>query len=90
MKITAQIPAIQVEDTRIANKGGGYKQQQAILLHIEGRMTPLETSVILDGAPHPVGYYELDKASFYSGKYGRVEFGVRLGKQIQQQTAKAA
>lgn len=91
MKIHATIPQIVVDETRIAAKGGGYKKQQTVLLHIEGRLSPLETSVILnDDKPYPIGVYELDPGSFYAGKYGRTEFGVRLGKQLQAPTAKAA
>lgn len=89
MKIHASIPQVITRDTRIQNKSGGYKLEQVILLHVEGRLTPLESSVILNnGDTYPVGVYVLDPSSFHAGRYGRIEFDIRLGK--RHEPAKAA
>lgn len=90
MKIHASIPQVAVTETRIVSKGGGYKSQQSVLLHVEGRLAPLESSVILeDGKPFEVGLYEISPDSFYAARFG-AQFSLRLGNKIASAKIAAA
>lgn len=85
MKIYASVPAVITRDTKLQNKDKSFAKEQAVLLHIEGRLAPLETSVLLNGGaqPHEVGSYSVDPSSFGSGNYGSVTFRLRLGAKLQ-------
>lgn len=92
MKIYASVPQIIVRETTLKNKDGSMAREQAVLLHVEGKLAPLECSVLLRGGTEPfqVGNYEIDPGSFGSGQYGRLEFRLRLGVKVAAQLAKAA
>lgn len=93
MKIKVQVPQIITQQTQLKNKDGSYAEEQVVLLVVEGKLAPLECTVLLRGgaAPYQVGEYTVDPASFTSGQYGRLDFRLRLGAKITPATvAKAA
>lgn len=93
MKLYASIPQVIVRETRLQNKDKSFAKEQAVLLHIEGRLAPLETSVLLTGGTqqYEPGMYAVDASSFSTGNYGRIEFRLRLGAKLQAPgVAKAA
>lgn len=85
MKIVARVPQIIVRPTRMTDKQGNLKQEQVFLLDVEGKLAPMETTIMLEQGqtPYGVGEYDVDGGSFSSGQYGRVEFRLRIGKQIE-------
>lgn len=92
MKIYVVVPQGQpiVRETRLKNKDGSFAKEQAVLLHVEGRLAPLETVVLLQQGPFGPGAYEVDGSSFSSGNYGQIGFRLRVGAQLAQAPAKAA
>jgi len=84
MRIKASVPQVLTRETTLKNKDGSFAVEQVVLLHVEGKLAPLEASVLLRGgsAPFEVGEYEVAGDSFGSGSYGRIEFRLRLGAKL--------
>ena len=93
MKIYVKVPQIVTRQSNLKNRDGTPAIEQAVLLMIDGKMAPLESSVLLRAGSEPfqVGEYEVDPASFSSGNYGSVNFRLRVGpKIVSASVAKAA
>ena len=84
MKIVVRIPQVVTRESGLKNKDGSYAVDQTVLLVIDGKLAPLESSVLLRAGSKPfeVGDYEVDSASFSSGNYGSVNFRLRVGPKI--------
>lgn len=84
MKIVVRVPAVVTRESNLKNKDGSLAVEQTVLLVIDGKLAPLEASVLLRAGSKPfeVGDYDVDPSSFSSGNYGSVNFRLRVGQKI--------
>ncbi len=84
MNIFVRVPEIVTRQSNLKNRDGSAAIEQAVLLHVQGRLAPLEVSVLLRAGsePYGVGDYQVDAQSFQSGRYGSVDFRLRVGPKI--------
>jgi hypothetical protein len=84
MRMKASVPQVLTRETTLKNKDGSFAVEQVVLLHIEGKLAPLEATVLLRGgaAPYEVGEYGIAPDSFGAGQYGRIDFRLRLGARL--------
>lgn len=84
MNVFVRVPEVVTRQSNLKNRDGSLAVEQAVLLNVQGRLAPLEVSVLLRAGsePYPVGDYQVDAQSFQSGRYGSVEFRLRIGPKL--------
>lgn len=89
---TILIPKVQTKPTKLVDKKtGAFLEEQLVLIHHPEQFTPVQASILLDGAqqPYATGRYEMSGDSITAGEYGRPAFRLKLGKRIEAPAAKA-
>lgn len=83
MRLKVSVPQVLTRMSNLKKKDGTPEVEQTVLLHVEGRLAPIETTVLVRGpAPYDVGEYEVDGGSFSPSRYG-VDFRLRLGARVE-------